>query len=117
MSRRWPRPSSCPPGAFDQPVDQTAAVQAAECFEGPADRYFGGGLLPLSVGGPDESEHWFAGGADFCLEEPFVDVADLLDVEGPEGEAPALAGYLDVLDGAQHPEHGPVVDFWGTAGI
>ena len=39
------------------------------------------------------------GGADLQFEEAFVDVADLLDVERPEGEPPTLSSDIDVLDG------------------
>ena len=60
-------------------------------------------------GRPGQAEHHIVGGADLQFQQALVDVADLLHVEGAERQPPALAADLHVLDGAQHPQHGPVV--------
>ena len=56
-----------------------------------------------------QTEHGLSGGADLQFEQALIDVADLLHVQGAEGEAAALAADDHVLDGAEHPQHGAVV--------
>jgi hypothetical protein len=57
-----------------------------------------------------QAEDWLGGRADLKLEQALIDVADLFDVEGPEGEPTPLSAQADVLHGLEHPEDREVVD-------
>src|ERR1039457_189914 len=62
-----------------------------------------------------ESEHDFRGAARGVIEQAFVDVADLFDIEGAEAEAALLASaarrlHFQELEGAEKVKYGAVVD-------
>ena len=95
----------------DQPVRSVKSLTLSVGSVGEADLgVFLDLLRPLARA--LQAEHGFGGGADLQLKEAFVDVADLLHVQGSEREATTFAADHHVLNGAQHSEHCAVVDRW-----
>ena len=108
-----PRRIALDPGrqrlAAEQPVRPGPASQACELPSSRQGRALGERAprasnlsLPRPLARAVEAEHRLARGADLQLQQALVDVADLLDVQGAEGQAPAFPADLHVLDGAQH---------------
>ena len=71
---------------------------------------FGEGDLGLLAFGPGQPQHRLRGTLGGVVEQTFVDVADLFDVERPEAEPAGLALHLQVLQRAEQVQHRAIVD-------
>ena len=63
----------------------------------------------LRAVGADESERKDVDRRSTVIEEAFVAVADLFDVERSEGELSAMATLVQRLERVEQVEHGPVI--------
>src|ERR1035438_7363723 len=93
------------PGFIGEPFNEVRLSAAAVEF---GERHFD---LFLAI----QPEHEFRGAARGVIEQPFVDVTDLFDIEGAEAKAALFASaawhlHLQELESAEEMKHGAVVD-------